>query len=53
MNSKFPNSNKLKLTGMMKPIKDNHTRKDDFALVTNPSSANVTDDHEIAIQYLQ
>ena len=40
------------VTGMMKPIKDDHTRKDDFAPVTNPSSAHVTDDHETAIQYL-
>ena len=42
-----------KVTGITKLIKNDHTRKDDFALVTNPSSAHVTDGHETAIQYLQ
>ena len=41
------------LTGMMRPIKDEHSREDDFAPVTNPGNAHVIDKHKIAIQYLQ
>ena len=39
--------------GMMKPIADDHTRKDDFTLMTRSSNAHVAKDHETAIQYLQ
>ena len=38
---------------MMRPIKDEHSRKDDFAAVTNLGNAHVIDEHKIAIQYLQ
>ena len=43
----------LSLTGMTKPVKDDHTRKDDFTPVTRSGNAHVANDHETAIQYLQ
>ena len=41
------------LIGMTKPIKDDRTRKDDFAPMTRSGNAHITDDHKTAIQYLQ
>ena len=41
------------LTGMTRPIKDEHIRKDDFASVTNPGNAHLIDEHKTTIQYLQ
>ena len=41
------------LIGMAKPIKDDHTRKDDFTPVTRSGDGHVADDYETAIQYLQ
>ena len=41
------------MTGMTRPIKDEHIRKDDFALVTNLGNAHVIDEHKTVIQYLQ
>ena len=41
------------MTGMTKPIVDDHTRKDDFTPMTRSSNAHVAEDHETAIQYLQ
>ena len=38
---------------MTRTIKDEHSKKDDFAAVTNPGNAHVIDEHKIAIQYLQ
>ena len=38
---------------MTEPIKDDHTRKDDFIPVTRSGDGHIADDHEIAIQYLQ
>ena len=41
------------MTGMTRPIKDEHIRKDDFAPVTNLGNAHVIDEHKTVIQYLQ
>ena len=41
------------LTGMTRPIRDEHSREDDVTPVTNPDNARVTDEHKVAIQYLQ
>ena len=41
------------MTGMTRPIKDEHSREDDITPVTNPGNAHVINEHKIAIQYLQ
>ena len=41
--------NRGQLTGMTRPIKDEHIRKDDFAPVTNPGNAHVIDEYKTAI----
>ena len=43
----------LVLTGMTRPIKDEHSREDYVTPVTNPDNARVIDGHKVAIQYLQ
>ena len=38
---------------MTRPIKDEHSRENDVAPVTNPDNARVIDGNKVAIQYLQ
>ena len=38
---------------MTRPIKYEHSREDDVTPVTSPGNAHVTDEHRVAIQYLQ
>ena len=45
--------NRGQLTELTRPIKDEHSREDDVTPKTSPGNARVTDEHRVAIQYLQ
>ena len=44
---------KTNIAGMMRPIKDEHSRVDNVTPVMNPDNAHVIDGHKVAIHYLQ
>ena len=46
-------NSKCLLIGMTRLIKDEHSMEDDVTPVMNPCNAHVTDEHRVAIQYLQ
>ena len=53
LNNESQHLHKRILTEMMGPIKDEHSRANDVTPKTSPGNARVTDEHKVAIQYLQ